>query len=137
MFFRAEGNLITNISNVHVTLDGTDFVTPLYVASFAGAITASLDGTQNNFLFVDSDWAHGDFVNTNYYYSDSSGAYAYNQHTNQAGGEAYEGNQFRATADQEAPVPTPEPASWALMLGGFGLVGYAMRNRRRIVVTFG
>jgi hypothetical protein len=24
----------------------------------------------------------------------------------------------------------PEPASWALMLGGFGLVGGAMRRRR-------
>jgi len=27
----------------------------------------------------------------------------------------------------------PEPASWALMLGGFGMVGSAMRYRRRIV----
>ena len=30
----------------------------------------------------------------------------------------------------------PEPASWALMLGGFGLVGSAMR-RRRTAVSFG
>jgi len=30
----------------------------------------------------------------------------------------------------------PEPASWALMLGGFGLVGSAMR-RRKISVSFG
>lgn len=30
----------------------------------------------------------------------------------------------------------PEPASWALMLGGFGLVGMAMRVRRKTVVTF-
>jgi hypothetical protein len=27
--------------------------------------------------------------------------------------------------------PAPEPSSWALMLGGFGLVGGAMRTRRR------
>jgi len=27
--------------------------------------------------------------------------------------------------------PTPEPSSWALMLGGFGLVGGAIRTRRR------
>jgi len=27
----------------------------------------------------------------------------------------------------------PEPASWAMMLGGFGLVGGAMRSRRRTV----
>lgn len=31
----------------------------------------------------------------------------------------------------------PEPASWALMLGGFGLVGGAMRSRRKAVVSFG
>jgi len=30
----------------------------------------------------------------------------------------------------------PEPASWALMLGGFGLVGGAMRSRRRQAVSF-
>ena len=29
----------------------------------------------------------------------------------------------------------PEPASWALMLGGFGLVGSAMRSRRRVTVA--
>ena len=32
----------------------------------------------------------------------------------------------------------PEPASWAMMLGGFGLVGAALRNRRRnTAVSFG
>jgi hypothetical protein len=30
----------------------------------------------------------------------------------------------------------PEPASWALMLGGFGMVGGAMRSRRKAAVTF-
>ena len=31
----------------------------------------------------------------------------------------------------------PEPASWAMMLGGFGLVGGALRSRRRVAVSFG
>ena len=34
------------------------------------------------------------------------------------------------------PPPVPEPASWALMLGGFGAIGGAMRSRRKAVVTF-
>jgi hypothetical protein len=37
-------------------------------------------------------------------------------------------------------VPTggvPEPASWMLMLGGFGAVGGAMRSRRKAAVSFG
>ena len=36
-----------------------------------------------------------------------------------------------------APTAAPEPASWALMLGGFGLVGGAMRSRRKAAVSFG
>jgi len=32
-----------------------------------------------------------------------------------------------------ASSPAPEPASWAMMLGGFGLVGGAMRSRKRTV----
>jgi hypothetical protein len=36
-----------------------------------------------------------------------------------------------------AASPAPEPASWALMLGGFGLVGGALRTRRKIAVSFG
>jgi len=31
----------------------------------------------------------------------------------------------------------PEPASWALMLGGFATIGGVLRNRRRPAVSFG
>jgi hypothetical protein len=34
--------------------------------------------------------------------------------------------------DGPQPAGVPEPASWALMLGGFGLVGAMLRTRRRI-----
>ena len=33
-------------------------------------------------------------------------------------------------------APVPEPATWAMMLGGFGLLGASMRRRRRAAVTF-
>jgi hypothetical protein len=29
-----------------------------------------------------------------------------------------------------APPSVPEPASWAMMVGGFGLLGAAIRRRR-------
>jgi hypothetical protein len=35
------------------------------------------------------------------------------------------------------PGAVPEPASWAMMVGGFGLLGSTMRNRRRVNVSFG
>lgn len=36
-----------------------------------------------------------------------------------------------------AASAAPEPASWAMMLGGFGLVGGAMRARRKVAISFG
>jgi hypothetical protein len=33
-------------------------------------------------------------------------------------------------------VAVPEPATWAMMLGGFGLLGASMRRRQRTTVTF-
>jgi hypothetical protein len=53
------------------------------------------------------------------------------------------GSPFTASATLSNPpggtVPSvPEPASWAMMLGGFGLIGLAMRRRRTDVsVKFG
>ena len=35
-----------------------------------------------------------------------------------------------------APGGVPEPAAWAMMLAGFGLVGSAMRRREKVAVTF-
>ena len=34
------------------------------------------------------------------------------------------------------PPAVPEPATWALMLAGFGSVGYAMRRRRNVAISF-
>jgi hypothetical protein len=34
--------------------------------------------------------------------------------------------------DASTPAGVPEPASWAMMVGGFGLVGSAMRRRQRL-----
>ncbi len=41
---------------------------------------------------------------------------------------------FRINGDLAAISPIPEPITWAMMLGGFALVGGAMRVRRRRVV---
>jgi PEP-CTERM motif len=39
------------------------------------------------------------------------------------------------TADG-VPIGAPEPATWALMIGGFGFVGAAMRRRRNVTVSY-
>jgi len=45
------------------------------------------------------------------------------------GGAAYGLNELRVF-EYEAPAAVPEPASWAMMIGGMGLVGGSMRRRR-------
>jgi hypothetical protein len=50
-------------------------------------------------------------------------------------GEAFALNRTAATF-AAASAAVPEPASWALMLGGFGLVGGVMRRRRMAATAF-
>jgi hypothetical protein len=59
-----------------------------------------------------------------------------------SGVSGYFGNQSQNVPVQtqnfvvETTVPVPEPATWALMIFGFGLIGFAMR-RRGTAVSFG
>jgi len=46
-------------------------------------------------------------------------------------------NWARVTiAEIAAPGSVPEPAAWTLMLGGFGLIGGALRQQRRAKIRF-
>jgi hypothetical protein len=47
---------------------------------------------------------------------------------------ASSGNAFEV--DRLAVAAIPEPATWAMMIGGFGLIGFASRRSRRTAVTF-
>ncbi|MEM8918026.1 MAG: PEPxxWA-CTERM sorting domain-containing protein [Pseudomonadota bacterium] len=49
----------------------------------------------------------------------------------------FDGNSFTSVViDYASASPTPEPGSWAMMIGGFGLIGGAMRRRRRNSLHF-
>lgn len=50
---------------------------------------------------------------------------------------AYGGDQYYGISEFQGFVNTgvPEPAAWALMLGGFGLVGASMRRRRSLATV--
>lgn len=41
-----------------------------------------------------------------------------------------EGNSFEF--DNLATAPVPEPATWAMMIGGFGLIGFGLRRRAAV-----
>ena len=57
---------------------------------------------------------------------ESGNAY-FNIHTSN-----FPGGEIRG---QIGAAGVPEPASWGLMIGGFGVVGGALRSRRRTVAT--
>ena len=72
------GNLITGLSNISASLDGVQFAGNGALAAFSvatngivlGGATASWDGTQNNFMFIDGDfhqaWSNYVFFNPVY-----------------------------------------------------------------------
>jgi len=47
--------------------------------------------------------------------------------------------KFGSITSAEAPTSTavPEPASWAMMIGGFGIVGAATRRRQHVAARLG
>ena len=51
------------------------------------------------------------------------------------GDYTYDSTGVRATVSTAAvTAPVPEPATWAMMIAGFGAVGFAMRRRNRVTV---
>ena len=87
----------------------------------------SLDGSDNNIMFIDTDYGAGDASFFNYFYSVTG-----------IGNAAFQPSFYRyrvplTTALSVRPVPNavvPEPSSWALLIIGFGAVGAASRRRR-------
>ena len=53
-----------------------------------------------------------------------------NLHYAFSGGSADALRQVRIASTEGGVPPVPEPATWAMMLLGFGVVGYSMRRRR-------
>ncbi len=102
-----------------LTLTGSNGVTVLTVPNTVG----SSGSTSGSNLY----WGFYDTANT--YTSISFG-------NNSGGQDVFGFDDFSVGAlAQVTPTPTPEPASWAMMLGGFGLLGATMRSRRSTSVV--
>jgi len=141
------GNLITGLSNISVFLNGQAFHGngALYAGHYddnlgyvSGGGVVSLDGTASNFIFIDTDYSDSNPASYNYlnYFisnlvvGDTAALFADTSHSNYL----YGGADTYLSGLRVAAVP--EPASWALMLGGLALVGSVMRSRRRSSIRF-
>jgi hypothetical protein len=121
--FIGGGNAYTSYSAGSAT-PGNNFGGDFITAPTARPIDYSLTDTYVALRFGAGPSIH-------YGYAEIAGTtllrFAYN---NIAGGSITTGD-----AITRAPAAVPEPASWAMMLGGFGMIGGALRSRRKALFS--
>jgi hypothetical protein len=142
------GQFIDNISNIQVSLNGTQFSGSLYSAAW-NPVTLNWDSTPavvstnaalNNFIFADSNVAGGDLGASNYFMFTNDptyGSVAFAVNTNN-GMVALDGTSYGAPATNaanwsltEVAAPVPEPQSYAMLLAGLGFISVAAVRRRQ------
>lgn len=139
------------------TIDGSRY-SGLYALSFAGPGTGAIVNVSgnsfSNYLNINFGNLSPDQVVFNFYEADTlsmngmniaGSVLAPNAFVNLQGGSiagsviagsfrsdgtTIGGNAFEGF-DPQPTAPVPEPATWALMIGGFALVGLVLRRRRR------
>jgi hypothetical protein len=63
------------------------------------------------------------------------GFFAFSEESSFGGESTQDDGQPGGDSDLRTPAaPVPEPATWAMMIAGFGLAGAVMRRRRAVVI---
>ena len=116
------------------------------VAGAALLATSTATGTSGNWL--DVFWSPLSIAAATTYYlvfsgntslgisGDASNGYAFGNVFANSGYDSFGGFDYTfRTYASDATGAVPEPASWAMMIAGFGLAGAAMRRRRSLVAA--
>ena len=129
------GNGNGSISQTFNTTAGTRYVVNFFLGgNFDGpppskTIQASAGGFTGNFTYTPT--GSGRFQGYNSY----SFGFVGNGSPTTLTFSSLTGTAFGAALDNVSVTAVPEPASWALMIAGFGLAGAALRGRRRPVAA--
>jgi hypothetical protein len=105
-------------------VSGAQYVAFLSVTGLANDHRA-FAGMPTSGEFLEDTYAGGDFV-----YSNSATFAGLNARDWDMPGGVFGDVQFKADFSKGVS-PVPEPAAWAMMIGGFGLAGGMIRSRRR------
>lgn len=126
-FFLTDGGTFDKVEfDLHKAVGATDNVTVSFLGTFAGGSTSRTFTLGNGNNWFSAEATDGDAISAVIF--DTSGLGVGDLRQVRLGG-------ILGSSGSPAGV-VPEPASWALMLGGFGLVGGTLRARRR-TIAFG
>ena len=147
-------NLVTNQPLFGGSVTGSGIFTTSNVATVVGGQTAfaitSITGTVNgSAINAPTTTTYGNYFTTGQSFLDGSGIQFFTAAGNdirffyQDTASRYRVNTFSpgsssfVTATSSLVAGVPEPATWLMMIGGFGAVGAGMRHRRRSVPASG
>ena len=143
---------ITNITAVSLTINGIAVTGPITAFSYTGepgancgtcfttgGATVSSNGTSENFVFGNGD-TFADSTSYFYiipgWYNTGPGSTTIAVQANLVG-TFVPSNQYNGDyIPQNFSVSVPEPATWAMMLVGMGMVGFAARRRAKVAVAY-
>lgn len=112
------------------------------IGDFGGQLTLTLLGSGGSKTLVVPNTIGGDgsTSGSNLYFGFYDTVNTYTSITfgnNSGGSDVFAFDDLSVgSISQVTPSPAPEPASWAMMVGGFGLVGGALRRSRQKCVSF-
>ena len=116
-FFLTGGQSFGDVEfNLHKAATSTSSVTVTFLGSF-GSETRTFDlGNGSNWISASADG--GDSISAVLFDTNGSGV-----------------GDLRQVRLGSFAAAVPEPASWAMLIGGFGILGLATRRKRRTAVT--
>ena len=138
----ATGQITTNPSNIVVNITGS--VVGNFFNAAAGPISFTANPTANPSISNETYSPSGAFIYDDVFYPNTNpvvdnvgllwkvGSVEYNLFTNGPGQYVLYNYQNGGYTDEAVTVAVPEPATWALMLIGFGGMGVALRRSRRL-----